>query len=739
MSIIFLLFFPILVGIFSEREKNYKWSKKWILFFVSSMISCIISLILIKYISSFDIYRGFVFGMLVATLEYYCVIPIIRREKISYVNILNIICLFSITATIYYILTYGQATIDSDIAMPSFLDQTIWKTKSLFPTNWAYVNGDIWVISIHLFVLPFTILLKNQSLARMLGASLLFMFSLAGIYYQDKKIFKNNSWLLSIPLFLIFLQGKETLRFMRSDNLYTIYMLFITIILTQITLIYKKKKKILSFALFNFILTITGLRMLSYFTLPLILTFFYLFYSQVEDEENFKIVKNRIPKFIKLFLIILIPALLGSLIHIWLRKNHIVDGLYSNVSKLTFVSNTEEIRKNFILYFEFLFQSFGFTGNTELITLTGIQNLISIVSCFFIIFYIPILQLKKLKNEKDEVVIFYIFGIFHSLIIFIVMVFLGRIGLVSYVLTTVYICILISSRYIKTYWLKKKNFKSTIFILFFSIFSIIQITSTFLSTKSWKYKLTIQKEFTKKLVNKGLNKGYSTYWNAYNNNLYSDYRLKIAAVNIDIDKNDIINITSFKWLTDIKLFELEKNKKTFLLLTKEENEEIKGKLDLLFGKPIDKFTLFNTYRYPDEQNGLEEMYVYVFDHDIIADFPNGLNDKKLFPKELRWNKENVSFKNNELLIKPNGYTFGPYSTLASGKYILHIYGTNLDKASIDIFSQESNEKFQYNIINKSSSEVTISLNIKENVSQIEFRIFNYTKNDIIKLNYMTID
>ena len=133
------------------------------------------------------------------------------------------------------------------------------------------------------------------------------------------------------------------------------------------------------------------------------------------------------------------------------------------------------------------------------------------------------------------------------------------------------------------------------------------------------------------------------------------------------------------------------------------------------------------------------MYVYVFDHDIIADFPNGLNDKKLFPKELRWNKENVSFKNNELLIKPNGYTFGPYSTLASGKYILHIYGTNLDKASIDIFSQESNEKFQYNIINKSSSEVTISLNIKENVSQIEFRIFNYTKNDIIKLNYMTID
>lgn len=149
--------------------------------------------------------------MLVATLEYYCVIPIIRRERISYVNILNIICLFSITATIYYILTYGQATIDSDIAMPSFLDQTIWKTKSLFPTNWAYVNGDIWVISIHLFVLPFTILLKNQSLARMLGASLLFMSSLAGIYYQDKKIYKNNLKLV--------LAGKKAMEIPKNEDI----------------------------------------------------------------------------------------------------------------------------------------------------------------------------------------------------------------------------------------------------------------------------------------------------------------------------------------------------------------------------------------------------------------------------------------------------------------------------------------------------------------------------------------
>lgn len=738
MLIVFWFLFPLLIGFFSERKKDYKWYKKWMLFFISIIVSCIISYVLINQVKSFDIYKGFVLNAVISVLEYYLIIPIIRKEKISYINILLIICAFSFIATIYYILTYGQATIDSDIAMPSFLARTIWQTKSLFPKNWAYVNGDIWVVSIHLFVLPFAILLKNQSLARVLGSSLLIVFTLVGIYYQDKKIFKNNSWLLSIPIFLIFLQGRETLRFVRSDNLYTIYMLFITVLLTQIIYVYKSKKKILSFVLFSFILTITGLRMLSYFTVPLVLTFLYLLYSQIKNEENLEIIKNSFYKFIKLFFIIVLPALFGSFIHILLRKNHIVDGLHSNVSKLTFVSNTEEIRKNFILYFEFIFQSFGYNGNAELITLNGVQNLISIVTSFLIMFYIPFLQFKKIKNEKEEVLIFCVFGIFHSLVIFVVMVFLGRTGLVSYVLTTIYICILISSRYVMTYWLKKKGLKNLMFIFFFSIFSIVQITSTVLLTEDWQQKVIVQKNFANELVKRGLNKGYSTYWNAYSNDLYSDYKLKIAAININ--KNNM-NIVPFKWLTDISWFNEEKNVKTFLLLTKEENKNIETNLNSIFGNPIDKFTLNNVYRYSLEQGKvvLDEMYVYVFDYDIIKNFPNGISDKKLLPGELRWSSENVFFENNELLINPGGYTFGPYADLAHGEYILSIYGTNLDKALIDVFSQVSSEDIQYNIVDVSSDKVTIKLNIKDDISQVEFRIFNYTKNDTVKLKYISID
>lgn len=743
MSRVLLFLLPVLIGIFSERKKNYKSLNKWILILLSSIILFIILYVLGKYKSPFDIYKKFLLSTIVSILEYYAVIPIIRNKKLSSVNVLYIICTFSVVSTIYYILTHGQARIDSDVAMTSNLARVIWETKSLFPKNWAYANGDIWVISIHTFVLPFIILLKNQSLIRMLAASLLILTTILGIYYQDKKIFKNRSWLISIPLFLLFLHGKESLRFIRFDNLYTIQMLFITIILTQITLIYKKNinnKKIILFLILNLVLTITGLRILSYFTLPLFMTFLYLFYFEVKDVKNIR--KETFYNFFRIFLIILVPALIGSCFHLYLRKSHIVDGVYRDVSRLMYVSNIEEIRKNLILYFEYLFQTFGFAGKVELLTIRGIQNLISIVSYFMIIFYIPILQFKKLRNENKEVVIFYTFGIFHSLIIFIVIVFLGKIEMITYVYTTIYICILISSRYVMDYWFNERVIRRFVFVLIFSITCIFQIASDFLSTKGWKQELSKQKEFTHELINKNLIKGYSNYWNAYNNNLYSDYKLRISAINIDKNNG---SISPFRWQTDINQFNSEKNLKTFLLLTKEENEIIKPTLEALFGKPIDSFVFKDVYSYiinTDEFIHINmiknDMYVYVFDHDIVTEFPNGLEDNRLFPSELRW-KENVTFENKEAVISPGGYIYGPYAEISEGNYTLTIYGTNLDKASIDVFSQISSEQIFYSINNISSNKVELKLDIKEKVSQIEFRVFNNTKTDIIKLKYMEIN
>ena len=675
--------------------------------------------ILGKFIKSWNFYKGMLLVSSVSILEYFLIIPT-AKEKFSHINFLKTVCFLSVVITIYSILTYGQANIDSDIAMPSFLARTIWVNKSLFPQNWSYANGDVWVISIHLFVLPFTILLENQSLARMLGASLLILVTLFGPYYQDKKIFKCKSWTVSIPLFLMFLQGQDTLRWIRLDNLYTIYMLFITILSTQIILIYNNKgnkKMLIIFLILSMILTITGIRMLSYFTLPFCLTFLFVAYMKYKNTESFEEIRMEILKLLKLISIIIIPAIIGFVIHTFLTVTNITNNGYN---ELTFIGNVKEIQSNLLWYFETLFQDFGFNGKAKVFSVSGFQNIITLVCFFLIVFFIPILQLKKLKYETEEVRIFYIFGFFHSLINFIVIVFFGKTAMTSYVLTTIYICILISSRYIMVYWLNKKTINRGIILFIYFFFFVIQLISTYMLSKRWVDKLVRQKKFTNQLVEKGLYKGYGTYWNAYNNNLYSDYRLKIAAIDISENK-----IEPFKWLTDISWFNVEKNIKTFLILSKEENERMKSKIEVIFGKPQYNFLL-------DEKN------IYVFDHDIIIDFPNGLKDKRLLPKELMWN-DNVVFENKELLINPKGITFGPYVTLNKGRYLLTIYGENLDKASIDIFSQTSNDEIIYNIDSILSNKVVLKLDIKNDVNQLEFRIFNYTDKEKIKLAYMEIN
>ena len=151
---------------------------------------------------------------------------------------LKFFCFASIIIVVYSILTYGQTSITSDEAMQSFLARTILEKKSLFPKEWAYGMGDVWVISTHIFILPF-LFLKNQILARVLGNVVLFLITIFGMYYLDKKIFKKDSYLISIPLFLLFLNGDLAIVSMRIDAMYTIYMLFITLLLLFVNHIFK--------------------------------------------------------------------------------------------------------------------------------------------------------------------------------------------------------------------------------------------------------------------------------------------------------------------------------------------------------------------------------------------------------------------------------------------------------------------------------------------------------------------
>ena len=232
---------------------------------------------------------------------------------------LKFFCFASIIIVVYSILTYGQTSITSDEAMQSFLARTILEKKSLFPKEWAYGMGDVWVISTHIFILPF-LFLKNQILARVLGNVALFLITIFGMYYLDKKIFKKDSYLISIPLFLLFLNGDIAIGSMRIDAMYTIYMLFITLLLSWIILIYKKIisneanrsliKYLFYFCSLIFLISITGIRMLAYFTIPLLMSFLLKYYFDIKNKNSFKKIRGITLIFLILFSIILIQNII---------------------------------------------------------------------------------------------------------------------------------------------------------------------------------------------------------------------------------------------------------------------------------------------------------------------------------------------------------------------------------------------------------------------------------------------
>lgn len=68
---------------------------------------------------------------------------------------INLVLLF------YYVFKGYMVDFHSDSAAKSLLAEEIWRTGRFFPTDWNYVNGDLWVLFGHLFILPFLPWVEN--------------------------------------------------------------------------------------------------------------------------------------------------------------------------------------------------------------------------------------------------------------------------------------------------------------------------------------------------------------------------------------------------------------------------------------------------------------------------------------------------------------------------------------------------------------------------------------------------
>lgn len=526
------------------------------------------------------------------------VLPVLRKETFEPMQVMRFVFLMCMICVVYSIVTYGQTLIHGDTATASLLTKSQLKHGQFFPEDWYYVNGDIWVFSLQLFVAPFVILMENQSLARMLGSALLVIVTAWSMYLHSRKAYRDDSWLLAVPLLFVFLAGERDM--MLYQVAYTLQMVFLVVGAFWTFRIYEGNAAKRDYAIlggFIVMLVAGGVRDVAETVLPLWLTCMVLNYLNVRNREylNWKQIWT---EWIRLTLAVMVSAVVGLAVHIYLKRTlHVVNSAHNS---LVLVSSLSDCIDNAFQYVINLFDCFGFRGGAQLISLDGIWSMCCVVMCCIVVFVVPVLQALKLKDEPGYVQFLFAFGVIHNLIMFVLAVFLEGKDESRYLLTSIFAWILVSARYIYVYWINQKHFEKIIWIGLFTVASVLGCAALGENSLGWEKKLDTKKAVVSELVEKGLTKGYGSFWDVYGFEIYSDFEIRFGG--LEMYDDDFI---AHFWLTDGDVF-IPEEKNTFLLLSEEENERYVSLLEEKFEEPIDYFEIKGNH-------------IYVYDYDIAED------------------------------------------------------------------------------------------------------------------------
>lgn len=633
----------------------------------------------------------------------------------------------SLIVVSFSVLTYGRTVIHADTAIASLLAQAQIKYHQWFPDSWCYANGDLWAFSTNAMTMPFTYLIKDQGLARMLGSLTSILVSCIGLFFHSRYFFKDRSWLITIPLFLFCTfgvydpadpySGEYDMVLYQASN--TMTSLWICVgSWTAYNAVYKRKGRPLVpavlFILFMGML-ISGMRYMAELTMPLIAAFATL--AIIESYKN-GIESNRIKEITVGILWFLIPSAVG-----YVLNNRIYNGrdiFYNGGYELTFPDTLSGYWDNFVHMILNCYYNFGYTATDKIVSAKGFRNLVSIVMCIMIVLVIPILQARVIKTESKEVQFFFAFGIFHNIEMFLMGV-LFSMTTYRYFLSSVYILEITAAVYIYNHWIKGKFRYKGALTAVFVVFMIVYWTAMLDNSRDWLNALKNKREISEELISRGLTKGYAPYWDSYQHEIYSDGRLEMVSVANDlrqVPENGTRDLVWQNWgLVDADRFKPE-DKDTFLMVDDELNESIRERIPAIYGEPVDVFEYKNRT-------------IYVWDYDIAGYMANGFADGRLTGRDM-WLTDNARIADDTVILEENGAVYGPFLPLGKGKYRFTVIGNGIDKARIDVHSYEKPDSVVSTEIERTEDSVVYDAVLLTDVNDIEIRVINNEGEAIFK-------
>lgn len=642
-------------------------------------------------------------------------------ESGEYRRIIRLCAIASLIAVIYVILTYGQTCLHSDSTGVLRLYNSIKANRSLYPRSWNTANGEIYIFHNATVACFTSLLIHNPIIARVVSSAISIIIAYFCLVWFSNNCLKSDSWMYATTFTLLFLCSANSRDMILFQAAYVAPIICFTVCFaTSYRIILCEESgwitKVVQLGLLA-TMSIEGIRYIAEYIIPVICSFGIIAVIKVIKHEDAG--KKSI---LKILGYIVIPSAVGYFIYKYISQTHSMNNSVSNGFEI--VNSFALLMQNAKLYFLNIIAAFGFSKSNAL----G-YNIIALLVAFLICVALPLIRLSNFKSCIEAEKTFLLFGMVHNVMLIGIALLLSKVE-ERYLLSSIYICIIISSQCLVDI-LKQNKKISNILVLVFLALSVFQMILLVKTTYGWKDNLASQKDFCQQLVDKGITKGYATYWNAYTNEAYSENKISFGAI-----KPSERKLEKYYWLVDDSAFE-KKEGKSCVILTRKENKLYGDAVYIQCGEPSDDFIYKNAYVYDfyKDRYYRTDLVVYIFDEDVSDTLSDGLRDGVAYVKDMDFNYHGEKTE-DAIYFGSGGLIRGPYSSIEPGNYHVIVEGANLYLCDFDIVSQENQDGIEYTEP-ISSNRIECDLTISKPLDDLEFRIYNPNKK-VVEFYYIAL-
>lgn len=554
-------------------------------------------------LTTYTQYEACLLVALVTAAGVWLVVPLARRQSTLPRQLLETACAVCLAAAFYSCLTYGQTHIHCDTATATQLAREQLRTGQLFPASWCYANGDLWVLSPNLIVLPLTLLLTDQPLARALASAISVAIAVWALRYHSRRQLGDASWLIAAPLFTVGLFGAMDMILWQAAYVsFVPKFLLLAVWAGDLWTSPDARRRRVSAAALAVLLALCcleGVRNLAEMTLPLLGAFAVMFYR---ENRTRPLADCRKGFFAALRGMAAVLAGSAAGMGAYLAVTASLSMNSTDANSLTMSGSVNVIWECIVEALKNCLRIFGYTTAQSAFSLDGIRNLCAVALCVLVVFVLPVLQLRRFDGESRPVQFFLALGGVHNLLMLVMAVLFAKTA-DRYLLTYVYVCLIVSAHYVTKYCLPKADLRGLVWSAGTAAALAVCCVAVVSLSAGWDAALAQQRLVGRALTDAGLTRGYASYTYSFMNYVYSDCRAEVAALDITEE-----GTAPRLWLVSESWYDpADFAGPTYLMLDPKEQTLAaeNGTLDAL-GAPAASFAIEGT-----------QLTVYVYDYNIM--------------------------------------------------------------------------------------------------------------------------